>query len=157
MSSTSGRRFRLTAATVAFESDRGGRRGIWLISSEGGSPRRLVDAESIGGLSWTHDGRAVLYAAAHERWPGLFKVAVADGQVQRVPTKGVATDPACSPSDGVVAYMSPRMTGTPFTELGSSISKGTSDLATCRQNRACRRASQMVSSRGLRTAGAWRS
>jgi Tol biopolymer transport system component len=104
-------------STVAFVSDRGGRRGIWLIASEGGSPRRLVDAESIGGLSWTHDGRAVLYAADYERWPGLFMVAVADGQVQRLPTEGVATDPACSPSEGVVAYMSPRTTGPSFTEL----------------------------------------
>jgi Tol biopolymer transport system component len=91
--------------TVAFVSDRGGRRGIWLISSDGGSPRLLVHAESIGGLSWTHDGQAVVYAADYERWPGLFRVAVADGQVQRLPTAGVASDPACSPADDVVAYM----------------------------------------------------
>jgi eukaryotic-like serine/threonine-protein kinase len=104
-------------STVAFVSDRGGRRGIWLISSEGGSPRRLADAGSIGGLSWTHDGRAVLFAADHERWPGLFMVAAADGQVQRLPTEGIATDPACSPTEGIVAYMSPRATGPSFTEL----------------------------------------
>lgn len=104
-------------STVAFVSDRGGRRGIWLISSEGGSPRHLVNAESIGGLSWTPDGAFVLYAAEHERWPGLFMVAVADGKVQRLPTDGAATDPACSPLDGVVAYVSPRTTGTSFSEL----------------------------------------
>jgi TolB protein len=104
-------------STVAFVSDRGGRRGIWLVSSEGGSPRRLVEAESIGGLSWTHDGQAVLYAAEYERWPGLFKVTVADGNVERVPTDGVATDPACSPAGDTVAYMSPRTTGAGFTAL----------------------------------------
>ena len=106
-------------------SDRGGRRGIWLISSEGGSPRRLVEAESIGGLSWTRDGRAVLYAADHERWPALFKVAVADGQVQRLPTTGVATDPACSPSDddrGLHVAAHDRSIVSP--NCGSSISKG---------------------------------
>ena len=106
--------------TVAFVSDRGGHRGIWLIASDGGSPRRLVQAETLGGLSWTRDGRGILYAADHERWPALFKVTVADGQVRRLPTPGVATDPACSPSDELVAYMSPRKTGpsTPsFTEL----------------------------------------
>jgi eukaryotic-like serine/threonine-protein kinase len=104
-------------SAVAFVSDRGGHRGIWLISSEGGSPRRIVEAESIGGLSWTRDGRAILYAADHAGWPALFKVAVADGQVRRLPTTGVATDPACSPSDETVAYMSPRTTGASFTEL----------------------------------------
>jgi Tol biopolymer transport system component len=102
---------------VAFVSDRGGRRGIWLISSDGGSPRLLVHAESIGGLSWTHDGQAVVYAADYERWPGLFRVAVADGQVQRLPTAGVASDPACSPADDVVAYMSPRTSGPSYTEI----------------------------------------
>ena len=103
--------------TVAFVSDRAGRRGIWLVDAEGGSPRRLIDAESIGGLSWTRDGKAVLYSAGDGHWPGLFTVSVADGKGQRLVTPGVGTDPACSPVEDVVAYMSPRTEGPVFTEL----------------------------------------
>ena len=68
-------------------------------------------------MSWTRDGRAILYAAAPERWPALFKVAVADGQVKRLPTTGVATDPASSPSEDIVAYLSPNTTGPAFVGL----------------------------------------
>src|SRR6185295_5882908 len=37
---------------IAYLSDRGGRRAIWIISSDGGAPRKLVDAQSNGGVSW---------------------------------------------------------------------------------------------------------
>ena len=40
--STSGRRFRPTGSEIAFVSDRGGRRGIWLVSAEGGTPRLVA-------------------------------------------------------------------------------------------------------------------
>ena len=103
--------------TVAFVSDRAGRRGIWLVDAEGGSPRRLNDAESIGVLSWTRDGKAVLYSADDGQWPGLFTMSVDDGKTQRLVTAGVGSDPACSPVEDVVAYMSPRTEGPAFTEL----------------------------------------
>ena len=49
---------------VAFNSDRDGRRGIWVISADGGSPRKLTDASTTGGLSWSRDGRRVVYGPA---------------------------------------------------------------------------------------------
>ena len=37
---------------IAFVSDRGGKRAIWLINAEGGAPRKLADVAPLGRLSW---------------------------------------------------------------------------------------------------------
>jgi serine/threonine protein kinase/Tol biopolymer transport system component len=102
---------------VAFVSDRGGKRGIWLVSSDGGAPRKLVDAENIGGLSWSNDGRRVVYAAAAGDWPGLWTATIADGRIERLATPAVATDPAWNPTRDVIAYLSPSAEGAPLTHL----------------------------------------
>ena len=102
---------------IAFVSDRAGRRAIWLVSAEGGAPRKLVDAENIGGLSWSRDGSRVVYAADAGDWPGLWTATVADGRTERLATSDVATDPAWSPTRDVIAYLSPTTEGSPLTHL----------------------------------------
>ena len=48
---------------VAFVSDRSGERAIWLVSAEGGTPKELHRAEVIDGLSWSPDGKEILFCA----------------------------------------------------------------------------------------------
>jgi TolB protein len=96
---------------IAFMSDRSGRRAIWLISAGGGTPRRLVDASPTGGLSWSRNGREIIYAAGDGGWPSLAAVSVADGTIRRIPTPDVVADPTWSPQEDVIAYLSPETTG----------------------------------------------
>lgn len=77
---------------IVFNSDRGGRRSIWVISAEGGTPRKVADVSTTGGLSWSPDGTKVVYAAGADGWPSLWSVSVEDGQVQRIATPGAVSD-----------------------------------------------------------------
>jgi hypothetical protein len=44
---------------VAFVSDRGGRRGIWLVGPDGGTPRLLLAADVLDTVSLSPDGGPV--------------------------------------------------------------------------------------------------
>ena len=64
---------------VAFVSSRGGRRGLWLVSAEGGAPRSLVPVDVVDRPSWSPDGRSLVYAAeGKDLQVGLWVVS-ADG------------------------------------------------------------------------------
>jgi TolB protein len=73
---------------IAFVSDRGGRRGIWVMSAEGGAPRFVGPAAVLDTLSWSPDGKRILYATSGGDLPQLATVAVADGAIQLIPTPG---------------------------------------------------------------------
>ena len=103
--------------TVAFVSDRGGQRGIWLIAAAGGSPRKLVDAQPVSNLSWSRDGMAIVYAASAGTWPGLWSVSVPDGQVRQIKTSGAVGEPVWSPTSDRIAYLEPSTTGAAFVGL----------------------------------------
>ena len=75
---------------VAFVSDRGGRRGIWLVSAQAGTPRKVVAADVLDTLTWSPEGRRLVFAAPVGDAPGLMTVDVASGQVTRVPTPGAS-------------------------------------------------------------------
>jgi Tol biopolymer transport system component len=96
---------------VAFASDRGGSRGIWIVADDGGPPRKVVDAELIGGLTWTRDGGSLVYGASAGSGPGLFKVSAAGATPQRLATPFFASEPSSSPT-GLIAYLSTRREGT---------------------------------------------
>jgi eukaryotic-like serine/threonine-protein kinase len=102
---------------VAFASDRGGGSGIWLIAADGGSLRKVVQAVLNGGLTWTRDGRFIVYGAAAGDGPALFKVAAAGGAPERLPTPFFATEPAMSPVRDVIAYIATKREGTVATSL----------------------------------------
>ena len=80
---------------VAFVSDCGGVSSIWLIAADGGSPRKVVQAVLNGGLTWTKDGRFIVYGAAAGTGPALFKVAATGGAPERLATPFFATEPGC--------------------------------------------------------------
>ena len=103
--------------TVAFASDRGGQRGIWLIAAAGGSPRKLVDAQPVSNLSWSRDGMLIVYAASAGPWPGLWSVSVADGKVQQITAPGAVGEPMWSPTSERIAYLQASTTGAGFVGL----------------------------------------
>ena len=90
---------------VAFVSDRGGQRGIWLISADGGTPRLVVNADVIDTLSWSPDGKQLVYATPNGDAPGLTLVEVATGKTTPLKTLGVS--PTWS-RDNVIAFVEPR-------------------------------------------------
>jgi TolB protein len=55
---------------IAFVSDRGGHRGIWVISADGGTPRLVVNADVVDTLSWSPDGKQLVYATPNGDAPG---------------------------------------------------------------------------------------
>ena len=90
---------------IAFVSDRGGQRGVWLVGAGGGAPRRLAVAEVLGSVSWSPDGRRLLCSLATGDKPSLATIARDSGLVQHfTPLAGAATSPAWSPRDDVIAY-----------------------------------------------------
>ena len=90
---------------IAFVSDRGGERGIWLINGEGGSPHLLVRAQVLDTISWSPDGTRIVYAEPGEDAPRLSIVNVATGGVSPLHTRGPASGPAWSPTADLIAYI----------------------------------------------------
>ena len=91
---------------VAFASDRGGQRSIWVVAADGGLPRKVIEADVIGGPVWALDGHEIVYSAGVGGGPGLWRVAATGGTPVRIPTPQFASDPVVSPADGTIAYMS---------------------------------------------------
>jgi eukaryotic-like serine/threonine-protein kinase len=92
---------------IAFLSDRGGRRGIWVMNANGGAPKFLHDAVVLDTLTWSPDGKRILYAVPGGDLPRLESVSVADGQVDSFSVTTGATAPAWSPVGEVLAYLQP--------------------------------------------------
>ena len=110
---------------IAFISDRGGRRAIWVIDAGGGAPRRLVDASPIGSLSWSRDGRQIIWAQGEGAWPILAAASVSNGAIHKIPTPGVVAEPAWSPARDVIAYLSPATEGPTHVTLAFVDANGT--------------------------------
>ena len=87
-----------------FVSDRGGRRGLWLVSAEGGTPRSLAPVAVVDRPSWSPDGRRLVYSAeGPDAQRGLWVVSADGGAPVAVPgIRGRA--PAWSPSADLIAY-----------------------------------------------------
>jgi TolB protein len=90
---------------IAFVSDRSGARAIWIVSSEGGTPQELHRAEVVDLLSWSPDGKEILFCAPSANTEGLYRLSVADGRVTRLPTPTGARAPAWNPKQDLIAYL----------------------------------------------------
>jgi len=97
---------------VAFVSDRSGKRAIWLVSSEGGSPREVHAAEVVDPLTWSPDGKEILFCAPAGEAEGLYRLSIADGKVTRVPIPTGARAPAWNPRQAMIAYLVPEPAST---------------------------------------------
>ncbi|HSB13124.1 MAG TPA: DPP IV N-terminal domain-containing protein [Bryobacteraceae bacterium] len=80
------------------------RSDIYLVSLDGGMPRRLSFANQlIRGLVWTPDGKAIVFSS-----DGLWKVAVTGGSPERLQgTSDLADAPAISPQGGRLIFSRP--------------------------------------------------
>ena len=48
---------------VAFVSDRGGQRSIWVVNADGGTPYMVTRAQVLDTISWSPDGTRLVYSA----------------------------------------------------------------------------------------------
>jgi Tol biopolymer transport system component len=102
---------------IAFVSERSGRRGIWVVGADGGAPRKVIEAETTGALTWSRDGARIVYSAGAGDGPGLWSVAASGGPAERIATTTFAAEPAWSPIADVIAFMSVRRDGPSMTNL----------------------------------------
>jgi Tol biopolymer transport system component len=72
----------------------------------------------LGMMTWSPDGKRILYAVPGGDMPSLESVSVADGKVEPFPVPTSAVAPAWSPAGNVVAYLEPM----PFLPPGPSSS-----------------------------------
>jgi Tol biopolymer transport system component len=91
--------------TVAFVSDRDGSRGIWTVPIDGGAPHLLRRALVHDQLAFSSDGHSLLFSAPGGELPALFRVALPEGTLTKIPTPGSAHAPATSPRGDLVAYL----------------------------------------------------
>jgi Tol biopolymer transport system component len=105
---------------VAFVADRGGERGIWVVNSDGGTPRRLASTPVLDTLTWSADGQRIAYAVPAVDAPQLSIVTVNDGTVHRLPTPNGAHSPSWSPHADVIAYLEPRGPGRTYLKFVNS-------------------------------------
>ncbi len=73
---------------VAFVSDRGGERGIWVMSADGGTPRLVGHANVLDTLTWSPDGRRIIYSTPGPALPRLSSISIEKGTIEAFPTPG---------------------------------------------------------------------
>ena len=92
---------------IAFTSNRSGNNAVYVVSSEGGTPRRLTwNPSSATVCGWSTDGKNVLYATSRDNPPAgsnrLWTVPVAGGPSTLL-TRQWATDGSFSPDGKQIA------------------------------------------------------
>ena len=94
---------------IAFISDRSGRRAIWTMNADGGTPRKIVDTPAVGGMTWSADGRSIIFAAGSGGFPTLWMATLGSSEVKPLPTPGsdAAVQPSRCPTRDIVAYLAP--------------------------------------------------
>ena len=105
---------------IAFQSDRPGGYGIWLIPSTGGTPRLLVETNSDRVWpAWSPDGTSIVFLSGNT--PGLAIVTVADGAVRHISVTGPPTpsyrEPIWSRDGRQILFVNAQR----FTALGGTL------------------------------------
>jgi Tol biopolymer transport system component/tRNA A-37 threonylcarbamoyl transferase component Bud32 len=79
---------------------------IYLLATSGGEPKRLTfDNQRIFGLTWTLDGREIVFSSNRGGPPGLWRLPVSGGSPEPLPAIGEnAEGPAISRHGGHLAY-----------------------------------------------------
>jgi eukaryotic-like serine/threonine-protein kinase len=111
---------------IAFLSDRDGQRAIWLVSVDGGEPHKLADAEVGGSISWSRDGRELVFAAADGERTRLWALAIGDGRKRQIPTgdSEAVGSSAWSPVNDTIAYIAATLAGAQTSRVAFVSSSG---------------------------------
>ncbi len=94
---------------IAFTGDYDGNRGVYVIATGGGEPRRLTyHPADIGVVGWTPDGKRILFSSARTAFADgvaqLFTVPVEGGYATQVPLAR-ASEASFSPDGTRIAYV----------------------------------------------------
>jgi len=84
----------------------GGRHALWIAASDGTSARKVTEYSmaTYGGVSWTPDGKALVYAALSGGRMQLFAIPAAGGTPQQLThDSGNVLHPRVSPSGTLIA------------------------------------------------------
>ena len=94
----------------------GGKTQLYVVSAEGGTPRRLTSLDfDVGGVEWSSDGRRIYFGGDElqddeynsENTNDIWSVAVTGGPVRRLTINpGSESAPAFSPDGDAIAYLS---------------------------------------------------
>jgi Tol biopolymer transport system component len=92
-----------------------GKRGLHVISADGGEARALAGEIDVEGSSaWSPDGEWIVSGGADEKGPGLFKIPTAGGTPVRLSAE-LGRNPVWSPDGSLIAYAGPNVfTQTPL-------------------------------------------
>ncbi len=93
--------------TVAFvRGDYSMQRNIFLIPTAGGEERQLTSFQrQVSGIDWTPDGRDIIFAAAPIGNLSLWRVTVADGAVNWLPTRSImGVNPSVAARGNALVY-----------------------------------------------------
>ncbi len=99
---------------IAFRRSTRGGQAIYVIPSDGGAERKLMDLEGTGtGASWSPDGQ---WLAVGEQWSGIFLVPFAEGGGERRPLTSKETPsyhaaPVFSPDGRFLAFVTGASAG----------------------------------------------
>jgi Tol biopolymer transport system component len=101
------------AQTIAFEATIEGNTDLYLISPEGGQPRRLTSQDSIDTFpSWSHDGKWIYFSSDRSGMNQIWKLPAGGGQPVQVTRSGSA-EPIES-LDGAIVYYVDIRAGQPW-------------------------------------------
>ena len=88
-----------------------GQLGLWLMATDGANPQQLLEASVGAFLTWTPDGRGIVYFSPDDKQLHLFDLATK--RTQRITDEpGVRTFQNFSPDGKWLIYSSTRETGT---------------------------------------------
>ncbi len=95
---------------IAFSSMRDGRWDLWIVSAQGGEPRRITDDAAMDTHpSWSPDGKLLVFSSDRSGNADLWTVRVSNGALSQVTTDpGTDLEPAWSPDGTRIAFTSDR-------------------------------------------------
>ncbi|HSK76153.1 MAG TPA: Tol-Pal system beta propeller repeat protein TolB [Thermoanaerobaculia bacterium] len=96
----------IALSSIAYTSERGGAKEIWVMDYDGENPRRITGHRSTSmSPAWGPGGGAIAYVSFFNGPPGIYLADIGSGQKRPVVTSGsLNTSPSFSPDGGRIAF-----------------------------------------------------